>query len=199
MKRKTIIILSVILIASISAVGAYAYFIDGVTSNNNTFSAGSLILNVDGQHTNIIKFNVSNMQAGNQPKQSYTLQNVGTIKGYIDIEAINVVDTENVRVQPEIDAGDTTDGIGELSQVLNLRLFIDYNGDGWISAGDTIFFNGKMDTLPANFELNEPLNAGGSVKIVALVDWWSTTIDNQVMTDSVDLGLTFELAQTTGQ
>jgi len=43
------------------------------------------------------------------------------------------------------------------------------------------------------------LNAGGSVKIVALVDWWSTTIDNQVMTDSVDLGLTFELAQTTGQ
>jgi len=199
MKRKTTIILVAILVLSISTVGAFAYFSDVVSSDNNIFAAGSLILNVDGQHANVVKFGVSNMQAGNQPKRSYILENVGTLNGFIDIEAVCVTDYENVRVQPEIDAGDTTDGTGELSQVLNLRLFIDYDGNGWVSTGDVTFFNGKMDTLPANFELDEPLNAGATINIVALVDWWSTTMDNQVMTDSVDLGLTFELAQTAGQ
>jgi len=199
MKRKTTIILAIILAATITTAGAFAYFSDVVSSNNNNFAAGSLILNVDGQRENIVKFSVSNMQAGNQPKRSYVLDNVGTLNGYIDIEVVGVTDYENVRIQPEIDAGDTTDGVGELSQVLNLRLFIDYGGDGWVSAGDITFFNGKMDTLPANFELDEPLNAGDSLNIVAIVDWWSTAMDNQVMTDSVDLGLTFELAQTVGQ
>lgn len=192
--------IALILIAGIFAsAGTMAWFNDVETSDGNTFTAASLDLNVDGGDINVVKFTVSNMRPGNQPKGTFTLTNVGTINGYLDLENIVVTDYENVRIEPEISAGDTTDGVGELSSVVNLRLFIDYGCDGWISTGDIVFFNGKVNTLPGNFELDEPINAASTLCIVALFDWWSTPNDNLAMTDSMVLDIGFELAQTTGQ
>jgi predicted ribosomally synthesized peptide with SipW-like signal peptide len=188
---------------AISATGAY--FSDNETSNGNTFAAGSLDLTVDGNNnTNTVKFNLSNLKPGDQPHGSYTLANVGTINGYLDLENISVTSQENGCTGAETAAGDTTcnnpgPGEGELQNVLNLRLFIDYNGNGWIDAGDKVFYNGLLKDVPSHFELDEPLAAMSSVKIVALLDWWPTPLDNQAQTDSAVLNMTFELAQTTGQ
>lgn len=187
------------------AIGAtLAYFSDLETSTGNTFAAGSLDLTIDGGNVNVVKFDVSNMRPGSQPKGTYRLANVGTINGFLDIENIVLTEMENGCLDPELDAGDTTCGDpgvgeGELGQVVNLRLFVDYNCDGWISTGDKVFFNGLFSTLPGNFELNEPLNAGQEVCIVALADWWSTPLDNLAQGDSMTLDMTFELGQTTGQ
>jgi len=197
--------IALILMASLFAsAGSMAYFSDPETSNGNTFTATSLDLNVDYGDINVVKFTVINMRPGNQPKATFTLTNVGAIDGFLDLESIVVTSFENGRLDPEKEAGDITagnpgKGKGELQDVVNLRLFIDYGGDGWISTGDITFFNGLVNTLPGNFELDEPINFGSTTYITALFDWWSTSNDNLAMTDSMVIDIGFELAQTTGQ
>ncbi len=203
MNKRILISLSIIAVVAVIAVGAtVAYFSDTETSNGNTFTAGTLDLNVDGGNTNVVKFTVDNMRPGNQPKGTYVLANVGSINGYLDLENVFVSDNENSCVEPETEAGDTTcnnpgPGEGELDDVVNLRLFLDYGCDGWISTGDNVFYNGKVKDLPGNFELNEPLNAGSSKCVVALFDWWSTPDDNKAQGDDFTLNMTFELQQRT--
>lgn len=204
MKKILTSVLTIALVVTIVGGATIANFFDTETSNGNTFTAGSLDLKLDGGDTNVVKFTVANMQPGYQPHGSYNLANVGSLNGFLDIENIVVSSFENGCVEPETQAGDITcdspgAGQGELQNVLNLRLFVDYGKDGWIDAGDKVFFNGKMSTLPASFDLNEALNAGADFNIVALVDWWSTPEDNLAQGDSVTLDMTFELGQTAAQ
>ena len=198
LKRKILASIVVIaLMASALGIGTYAVFSDTETSVGNSFTAGTLDLKINGVDTNVVAFTVSNMRPGNQPKNSFVLSNVGSLNGILDISTVVLSDAENGRIEPEIEAGDTTDdaGAGELSAVVNLRLFVDTNKDGWISAGENVFFNGKVNTLPASFDLNQPIAADGSVNIVALFDWWNTPTDNQAQSDSFTLDLTYQLTQ----
>lgn len=204
MKKILISILTIAFAASLSVGATSAYFSDTETSNGNTFTAGTLDLNIDGGNTNVVKFTVNNMRPGNQPKNGFTLANVGSINGYLDMENISISNNENGCVDPEIDAGDTTcdtpgAGQGELQDVVNLTLFIDYGCDGWISTGDVVFYNDYAGNLPGNFELDEPLNAGNTVCVEALFDWWSTTDDDKAQGDDMTLDMTFELGQSKGQ
>lgn len=187
-------------IVAIAGTATWSYFSDTETSEGNTFSAGSIDLNIDGQNSNVVKFTRSNLRPGNQPKDGYLLANVGTIDGFLDLENISVTSFENECVDPEIDAGDATcddpgEGDGELQDVLNLRLFVDYGCDGWISTGDNVFYNDVVANLPSNFDLDEDLDAGDDVCIEALFDWWNTPNDDLAQTDSFELDLTFELTQ----
>lgn len=200
MKR---ILLSLVMIFAVSSivVGATkANYYDRETSDGNTFTAGSLDLNLDGGNTNVVKFNVNNMRPGNQPTGKYLLKNVGTINGILDIKDIQVSSKENGCVDPEVDAEDEScdnpgEGQGELADVVNLRLFVDYGCDGWVSTGDKTFYNGLVKNLPASFDLNESLNANESKCVQAVLDWWSTTDDNKAQGDSMVLGMTFALDQ----
>jgi len=179
-----------ILAVAVIAVGATgAYFSDTETSTGNTFTSGTLDLNVDGGNTNVVKFTAANLRPGNQPKGSWTLANVGSVNGYLD---------------PETGAGDVTCdnpgvGQGELSDVLGLMIFVDRNGDGWYSVGDSYVYNGMANGIGASYDVNEPINAGSSTKIVAILNWWSTSSDDLAQGDSMQLDVTFELGQTTGQ
>jgi len=204
--KKLITSIGIVGVVAAIAIGAtVAYFSDTETSTGNTFSAGTLNLTVndkDGQ--NVVLFNLSNLRPGNQPEGSYKIKNVGSINGYLDIENISVESYENNCIEPEQEAGDTSCGTGadqgELDDVLNLRMFLDYNGDGYISTGEPVFFNGKVKDLPSHFELNELVPAGGGVDFVAeIYDWWNTSDDNKAQSDSLVINMTFELAQTTGQ
>lgn len=199
MKKILMALLGLILVIGLVGLGVFAYFSDTETSLGNIFTAGTLDLNIDGGNTNVVKFTVGNMRPGNQPKGSYTLANVGTINGFLDLENIVVSSAENGRLDPEIAAGDNTDGVGELQNVLGVYLFVDYGKDGWFSVGDKVIYNGLAKDMPTHFELNEPLAAGADVNIQAIINWWSTPNDNQAQSDSMTIDITFELAQTTGQ
>ena len=194
-----------ILAVAVIAVGATgAYFSDTETSTGNTFTSGTLDLNVDGGNTNVVKFTAANLRPGNQPKGSWTLANVGSVNGYLDLENIAITDTENGCVDPETGAGDVTCdnpgvGQGELSDVLGLMIFVDRNGDSWYSVGDSYVYNGMANGIGASYDVNEPINAGSSTKIVAILNWWSTSSDDLAQGDSMQLDVTFELGQTTGQ
>lgn len=205
MKKVLFSLAALALVIGMVGAGTFAYFSDTETSNDNTFLAGRLDLTLNGKNgENVVLFNVSNLRPGNQPKATYTINNVGTIDGYLDIENITVQSYENNCIEPEIQDGDTSCGDGadqgELDDVLHLRMFLDYNGDGWISQGEPVFFDNKVKNLPSNFELNEPVPPDGGTDFVAeIYDWWSTPDDNQAQSDSVVINLTFELAQTSEQ
>ena len=194
----------VVAMAALAVGATNAYFSDSVTSNGNSFASGTLELNVDSGRTNVVKFNVPNMVPGNQPKGSWLVANVGSINGYLDLENVAVSDQENGCNGAEVAAGDVTcdnpgAGQGELDQLVNLRLFVDRDGDGWIGGGDTVFYNGPVSGVAGNYELNELINTGNNTTITAILDWHSTPNDNLAQGDSMTLDLTFELAQTAGQ
>ena len=205
MTKRILISLAIIGAVSAIVVGVTtAYFSDTETSTGNTFSAGTLNLTMNDKDGENVSFTFSNLKPGSQPKVKYILKNTGSIDGYLDIENVSFESYENTCYEPEREAGDATCGTGadqgELDDVLNLRMFLDYDGDGWIDTGEPVFFNDKIKNLPDHFELNELIPANGDTDFVAeIYDWWNTSMDNQAQSDSVVINMTFELAQTEGQ
>ena len=187
-------IVMIALMASAVGIGTYASFSDTETSVGNSFTAGTLDLKINGADINVIAFTVANMRPGSQPTNSYVLSNAGSLGGTLDITSIALKDYENILTEPEIEALDTTD-LGELSSVVNLRLYIDVDKSGYWSTGDVMIFDGKVNTLPTSFDLNTPIAADANIKINAVFDWWSTPADNQAQSDSFTLDLTFQLSQ----
>jgi len=210
MNRKILVgILAIGLIALAVGWGTYSQFSD-TEKTETSFSAGSLDLRIwrtvwngthwvwapfNGQQVN---FTFSNLRPGNQPRCPIILENIGTIKGYLDISSIVVISEENGLTEPEIEAGDTSENTGELDDVLYLRLWLDYDHDGSISTGDKMIYSGPVKNLPSSFmDLNEPIEHGGGVDfIVELYDWWQHgNIDNQAQTDTLSITFTFLLSQ----
>lgn len=196
MKSKLIMTISAIAIsASLVIGGTFAAFSDYGTSNSNTFAAGTLDLTVDGMENHDAKFAVTNMAPGSQPTGQFVLKNKGTINGFLNISNITVVNSENILTAPEILAGDKSADIGELGSVVNVRLYIDTNSDGYLSTGETTFYDGPVSNLPANIKLNTALLAGAEIKINAVFDWWDTVNDNLAQDDSMSLNCKFDLTQ----
>jgi predicted ribosomally synthesized peptide with SipW-like signal peptide len=198
MNRKILVgILAIGLVALAVGWGTYSQFSDTETSVT-TFSAGSLDLTINDQNGVPVTFSWNNLRPGDQPHYSLTLKNIGTIPGYLDISNIVVVSGENGLTEPEIEAGDTSANEGELDDVLNIRLFLDYDHNGWISDGDKMIYNGLVKDLPSSFmNINELVPANGGVDfVVELYDWWTHGgLDNQAQTDTLEITFTFLLSQ----
>lgn len=207
MKKTLFTMMALVLVIGLAGAGTFAYFSDTETSTDNTFTAGTLDLTVNGKNgENVQLFDVSNLKPTSQPRGSYRINNIGSIAGFLDIENISFANYENECVEPELEAGDTTCGAdpdqGELGAQLNLRMFLDRNTDGSISVGDQMIFNGRVDSLPTSFDLNEPVPAGGGVDVVAeIYDWWSgqDINDNLAQSDRLVVNMTFELGQMASQ
>jgi hypothetical protein len=195
MKKPLIVSMLIIAIISVFVTGgAMAQFYDMGTSDGNKFTAATLDVTVDGSNENVVKFNVSNIKPGSQPRGSYTINNVGSIGGFLNITDVKVTNLENDLTPPEVAAGDSTD-VGELGSVVDIVLFIDRDGSGWISEGDGTFYNGKVNNMPSSFIINESIPAGGSTQIVAILNWFDTANDNLAQSDSMIIDLTFKLSQ----
>ncbi len=195
MRKILLAAMALTLVATMVGLGVRAQFSDTEQSLTK-FKAGTLDLTVNEKNGETVVFEWNNLRPGNQPKYSLKLKNIGSINGYLDLENIVVTSDENNLTEPEIEAGDTSADTGELDDVLNLRLFLDYDGSGWYSAGDKMIFNGKVKDLASSYDLDELIAAGGDYDfIVELYDWWNTTMDNQAQDDSLQVSITFELLQ----
>ncbi len=189
-----------IALVATSAIGAtQAYFVDTETSTGNTFAAGTLDLNVDGDNENVVKFTVSNMKPGSQSIGTWAVKNVGTVNGFLDLEGINLTQTGGTFTDPESEAGDTGNN-GNLGDLLTVSLFVDVNGNGWFGVEDTAIYNGTLAGM-ASSNLNLPLAADASSNITLQVNWQnhSGTTDNLGQGDTAELDMTFELSQTPAQ
>ncbi len=202
-RTKTLIGLSAILVVLvIGVIGAAAFsgawFGDTVTANDNTFDAGTLELDVNGTNTAVDSFHFLNLAPGAQPIHNWTLKNVGSIQGYLDIEDISISQDGGALTGPEKKAGETVSK-GDLGDLLNVRLFWDKDGNGWIGDGEPVFYNGKFSGLPTSFSLDYPIPADSSMCITMIADWHQGPNDNLGQGDSLKFNLTFELGQTPGQ
>lgn len=196
MKSKVLMSLSAIAISACFVIGGtLAALSDYGTSNGNSFTAGTLDLKVDGYENYDAKMVYTNLKPDSQPVGSYTLKNAGSLVGYLNISNISRENIENGITPPEALAGDTTSEIGELGAVLNLRLYVDEDKDGYFSTGDYMIFNNKVDQLPTTFKLNKQIAPGQEVKINAVYDWWDTADDNKAQNDTLKVNFRFDLTQ----
>jgi len=109
-------------VASMMTIGTHSYYSDTETSVGNTFTAGTLDLNVDGQDDpNVVHITLSNMKPDDDTGYyKWILKNVGTLPGKVSVTFSTIINDDNGLTEPE-SACDTTGGShpeGELGQYL---------------------------------------------------------------------------------
>jgi len=201
MKRILLSLFAVSLVSAATYSTTRALFLDTETSTGNTFAAGSMDLSVDGNNgTNTVLFTITDKLPGGTPNTwVYTLNNTGSLAGYLDVENMSVISHENTLLEPEIEAGDDA-ATGELAGLVNLLIWHDANKNAVPDeTGADIIYDGVASGLPTNYELNKKVEAGENTKIGVKMSWPSSADDNRGMTDDLVLGMTFELGQSTSQ
>lgn len=174
-----------------------AYFSDTETSTGNTFAAGTLDLNLDGNNTNVVKFAVTDIKPGDSETKTWEVNNVGNMNGYLDLH--NLVQTHDAGISTEQELTVENPDIGTLGSLLNIDLFVDANNNGVFDGGDTAIYSGAMDGLSNDYDLNLPLDANTSSYLTMIVSWPSSADDNAGQGDVAQLDMLFELGQTTAQ
>lgn len=199
MSKILVSLMTIALVGALIGGGIYAYFSDAETSTGNTFTAGTLDLNLDGGNTNVVKFNVSNASPGSSGGGTWTVTNVGTMAGYLDLEATGVTESIGTTTDPELVNEPTGLDTAQLGSYLMAHMFIDANNDGDWDAGETDILGTNaapvaINTIAGNYSLDLPLAASGTNYVTLR---WSVpvTADNRIQGDSVILGMTFELQQ----
>ena len=197
------ILMSVLTIAlvSIVAVGATkAYFSDTETSTGNSFTAGTLDLKLDAGDVDVTKFTITTANPGQSGYGTWSVNNSGSVDGYLDFHSIAVTNSENGCNEPELvdESACLSDIIGELGANTNVQLFVDVDNNGIFDGTDTSIYNGTLSGIAANYDVSIPL-AATATKYITMTWEVPTTVNNIIQSDSSTLGMTFELGQTAGQ
>jgi predicted ribosomally synthesized peptide with SipW-like signal peptide len=198
-KKILISLMTIAMMAALIGGGVFAYFNDVETSTGNTFTAGTLDLNLDGGNTNVVKFTVSNVKPGDSGGGTWTVANVGSIAGYLDLESISVSEAIGTTTDPELASEPTHVDTTQLGNYLMVHMFIDANNNGSWDTGETHILGTDaapvaINTIASSYALDLGLAASGTNYITLR---WSvaTGTDNRIQGDSVTLNMTFELQQ----
>lgn len=199
MSKILVSLMTVAVVGALIGGGIYAYFSDAETSTGNTFTAGTLDLNLDGGNTNVVKFNVSDVSPGSNGGGTWTVTNVGTINGYLDLETVGITESAGTTTDPELANEPTGLDTPQLGTYLMAHMFIDANNNGNWDAGETDILGTNaapvaINTIAGSYGLDLSLIASGTNYVTLR---WSVpvTADNRIQGDSVILGMTFELQQ----
>ena len=197
------ITLSLIMIAAVGAivVGAIgAYFSDTEISTGNTFTAGTLDLNLEGDNIDVLMFNVSSLAPGSSGDEEVNLENVGNLDGFLDISFLNLVNDDVSCNDPESDVDETcgTGQVGELADNLDVLAYLDENDNNVYNAGtDVLIYDNKAVDIVGEQLSDQALNSG-STKIFRLEWSVDSSVGNIIQSDNTGFDVEFELAQTTG-
>jgi len=200
--------------AAVIGVGTYALYTDVETSADNTFTAGTLDLKVweggwDGHWSDdpiAEKITVTNVKPTSDAwgwsmvPGGVKIKNAGSVPGNLWIEIVNIRNSENDCIEPEVDAGDDASSLeGELGGELKVKP--QDNTPPWaawaIQAPLTAATEGT-DLFPTPTAASAVLNANEEVP---LVFWYRpfapefTQDDNLSMTDTVTFDIIFHLDQ----
>lgn len=188
--KKILVSLSMIAVVAAVGVGATrAFFSDTATSSGNTFTAGTLSLSVDGNHTIAPgKFVIANIKPGDAsptttPTVSYSVSNTGSTDGFLNLANISVVGTAGTGV------AHTPAGY-HLGSVLNVT----------VKVGGVTKYTGSLDGFNANValgQMNVALAHGASTTVTVDYSWTPSGSDNGAQGDSAAVSLDFSLTQNT--
>lgn len=174
-----------------------SYFSDTVTSTGNTFSTGTLDLNLDGDNTNVVKFTVTDIKPGDSETRTWEVNNVGNMNGYLDLH--NLIQTHDPGISTEQELTVEDPDVGTLGKLLNIDLFVDADNNGVFDNSDTTIYSGVMEGLLTDYDRDIPLDANTSNYLTMTVSWPSSDNDNAGQGDIAQLDMIFELGQTTAQ
>jgi predicted ribosomally synthesized peptide with SipW-like signal peptide len=205
MRKILLSLLTIGLVVSATAGATRAAFSDTETVVGNTFTAGSLDLELGEKAT--LPFTFSNVAPSDNGNGKVTLTNVGSLPGTLSINWIKTIDEENDMLEPEtrqyprplggsgLTTGDYLGNGGELDFFLQFAPFIDVDKDGNFDAGDIqLAYHGQSTSYPGyrsgalyysglNSYLSSwngaiTLNSGESVDLVIPWQFPSETTDN---------------------
>jgi spore coat-associated protein N len=203
---KKIIGLSVAALLLLGVIGGatFAYFSDTESSTNNSLTAGTLDLNIDGGNVAVNTFSVSAVAPGDSGSGSSTLSNVGSMAGELDISTSAVTNT------PGSGGTEYEGGSGELGAVAQIAMYLDIDQSGDWNAGDVgLMSDGTTYASPtpldydvidnyASESWNEVITAMAVSAADDIIVLWQvpTTADNTIQGDSVSFDITFILEQS---
>lgn len=185
-------LLTIVAVAAIAVGATGAVFSDEALVADNTFSAGTLDLKVNGQDSLTQSYMITNLHPGSWDAAGQVMiKNEGTLKGHAWLEVVNVRNYENGVNGPEIAAGDTTPGAdeGELGQFA--RLSIERNRAPW---GVRYGMTQTLDSAPGVRVDLEDLDPGTDLPVFIYGVWVSGN-DNIAQGDSVTFDIIFHLDQ----
>jgi len=201
MSKKILISLSIIgAVAAIAIGGTIAYFNDTETSSGNNFTAGTLNLQVGSEDPTIWSYHTEDIKPGDEDIEFVSIQNTGSLDGYLHITFANLVNDEMGCTEPEGDNLDTTCGNpgnneGELAENLDILIYLDENEDEDFDLGiDTLIYQGKVRGILQGDLFNYPLLSGDSKEFT--MEWeLASSVGNIVQSDKTGYDINFELTQ----
>lgn len=155
---------ALVILAAMGLLGStFAYFDDAEVSTGNSFEVGTWAL--DGGTGTLT---VANPDAGDNGTETWTVTNVGSVPGYVDLNISLAV-------------------TGNLSSYLLVHLFVQDNGDIYGSAASPAAISG----IAGSYNLNLPLEPGGSSDIT--LNWSVSDEYTPDVYDSVELTIVFDI------
>ncbi|HYF05399.1 MAG TPA: TasA family protein [Patescibacteria group bacterium] len=202
--KKILVSLTVILIAGGLASGAtYAAFSDLEESLNNSFSTGTVDLEINGENpwSSAVPVVFSNLKPGDGNPTwldlgQFNIKNVGSLPvRMFTLMASDIHNFENgcVEAESEVDTtcANTGDGEGELGSFLQIRLGMTAN----CAALGTFQTLGFLNSITAPVDFSSHLSGAmldpGETEAVHLCARLSNGVGNQIMSDSATTSFSF--------
>ena len=202
MKKILGLTIAALLVMGMVTGGTWAYFSDTESSVNNSLTAGTLDLNIDGGNVAVTTFSVSAVGPGQSGNGSSILANVGSMDGELDVTFSAITNT------PGAGGGEFEGGAGELGGVALIAVYIDVDQSATWTAGDiglksdgtTYNPPTALDYATINSYDSDIFDAVETLATLAADDFivlWQvpTSGDNTIQGDSVSFDVTFTLEQ----
>ncbi|MDQ1275138.1 MAG: spore coat-associated protein [Euryarchaeota archaeon] len=160
-KKNLSIMVLIALLALTIGIGAYAAFNDIETARANDFTAGTLNLQVGSADPCIEKINIGSADlkpGASETAGTWLVQNTGNIAGNLNIQIIDLENSENTRYDMEADAGDLTEEAGELGANLKVAFWMDVDKSNTWSPDD-YYLNSTGSKVPYDSESALPAEA----------------------------------------
>lgn len=202
MKKILGLTVAALLVIGMVGGGTWAYFSDTESSVNNSLTAGTLDLNIDGGNTAVTTFSAAAVGPGDSGSGSSLLANVGSMDGELDIAFSAITNT------PGGGGGEFEGGSGELGGVATIAVYIDVDQSATWNAGDiglksdattyafpTALDYATIDTYGSdNWDAVETMVSSAADDFIVL---WQvpTSADNTIQGDIVSFDVTFTLEQ----
>lgn len=202
------IVKSLLIIALVTvAVGTTtaAFFSDTGTSSANTFTAGTLILKLDGVDNTTANWALPNMAPGDSVSSSVALTNTGSLTAnHVEINPVanSITDAAPAAANAidkylEITAA-TYNGDNLLTAADGGKNLNDSNGNGWVDLDDlenavNAGEGGQLDNLTA------PASGGADTQTLSMTVTFRTSAPDDLQGDSDTMSMTFTLNQDATQ
>ena len=137
MKKILISLMIIPLVLALMGAGVYALFSDTEAATGNTFTAGTLNLQVGSADPCTDKVTLSNIKPSDaNTAATWLVKNLGSLAGSLDITVGAITNNENSITEPEAAAGDVTTPGGELGGLLKVAFWMDADKGGTWTSGD---------------------------------------------------------------